>query len=498
MNAPLRHRRVMLWNAVFGYGSLALTLTRNILLVPVYLHFVPLAEYGAWLATGGALVQLLMTDYGLAGVVTQRIAARSGGGELARVRELIAAALVNALLLGLALAAVGSLIAAVLPATQGLDAAQVRRVLQCFLIAVLANAIGVLAATSAAAVRGLQRPVAAGLAAIAADVLGVTMTVVGLLAGWNLYALAAGLLTRSCILAAGCLVTLAGFARTAPGGGFSWTVALALWRDSGRFFVTSIAMRLQSQANVLAIGMVAGPASAAVYGLTVRAHETVLIVLGQLNSALGPVLAHLSGAGEEARLDALIRRFLPFTAAAAAGGAMCVVVLNESFVTLWVGPGIYAGLALTLGMSAALWIASIGYVAYEALLARGEFAFIARGFAWAAVVHVTLLATLLQFGAVAAPFALCVSSGLWAVLFWRRVGFHAPDRAAVGASFAGVLVVGVALLPWLPVAHSWWVLIAQALAVAAACAFALLAVSPTLRRLIRAEFTANWRSMRAA
>src|SRR5262252_7865952 len=100
-------RHVVMWNAVFAYGSLALTVTRNLLLVPLYLHFVPLAEYGAWLATGGALVQLLMTDYGLAGVVTQRIASATGAGAQERIRELIAAALANAVLLGALLAIVG-------------------------------------------------------------------------------------------------------------------------------------------------------------------------------------------------------------------------------------------------------------------------------------------------------------------------------------------------------------------------------------------------------
>ena len=114
MNAPPavpRRRRVALWNAAFGYGTLASTLARNILLVPLYLKFVDFGEYGAWLATGGALVQLLVTDYGLAGVITQRVAVLSGSDNTGALRAAVMAGLVNALLLGVLLTAASSLIA---------------------------------------------------------------------------------------------------------------------------------------------------------------------------------------------------------------------------------------------------------------------------------------------------------------------------------------------------------------------------------------------------
>jgi len=56
---------------LFGYASLLISLARNILFVPIYLHNIPLAEYGAWLATGGALALLLINDFGLSGVVKE-------------------------------------------------------------------------------------------------------------------------------------------------------------------------------------------------------------------------------------------------------------------------------------------------------------------------------------------------------------------------------------------------------------------------------------------
>jgi O-antigen/teichoic acid export membrane protein len=496
MSAAVHRRRVVMSSAAFGFSALALTLARNILLVPVYLHFVPLAEYGAWLATGGALVQMLMTDYGLSGVVTQRIAAQFGAGDFTRVREFLVAAIANSVMLGVGLGAVGVAIAAFLPATQGLDAAQVERVMHCFLIAILASTIGIISSTAFAAVRGLQKPALAGMSALAGDFASVAVIVAGLWAGWGLYALAAGMLTRSCIVTASCVSVIAGFTREGAGRAFSWPVSLSLWRDSGKFLITSLAMRLQSQANVLAIGIWAGPSSAAVYGLTVRAHETVLIVLGQFNQAVGPTLAHLRGAGEHARFEDVIRRFLPFVAAAAAVGAACVVVLNPSFVALWVGESVYGGAAVTLVMGFAIWSSSLSSVAYEALLARGEFGYIARGFAWSSLLHVAVLSTLTLIGMVAAPLALGVSTLCSAYLFGRRAGFRFIDVLPLLATLGSAVLAGLLLTWCLPPAHSWWALIAEGSAVALITAVIVLAASPSLRQTLRTELLANLRSLR--
>jgi O-antigen/teichoic acid export membrane protein len=506
--APARRRRVALWNAAFGYATLAFTLARNLLLVPLYLQFVSLGEYGAWLATGGALVQLLVTDYGLAGVVTQKIAMLSGSGDRQRLRALIAAGLINAVMLAIFMTAASSLLAAFLPATQGLAPEQVARVVGCFLIAIAANGLGVVSATTSAALRGLQKPITAGAIGLGADAASIAVTLGCLFAGLGLYGIAFGLLARSLIAASAGLVALTSFwlSKSEAHAGWRWADSLEMWRDGGKFFITSIAMRLQSQANILLVGTLLGPQVAAIYGLTVRAHETVAIVMSQLNSALGPVLAHLEGAGQRTRLDGVIRTMLPVVAAIAAGGAVCAVVLNESFVGLWVGPQAYGGFALSALMGLALWISAISYVAYEALLARGEFSYIARAFAAAAAFHLLALFCLLPFGAWAAPLALAASSATWGTVFWRRViadmRISAPDSLRL--LFEPVAIVltaiacGVALLLLLPHANTWSALAIEAVVCVAAVGGGVLLARPPLRRLLRDELLNTLRSMRAA
>lgn len=502
--SPPPRRRVALWNAAFGYATLGSTLARNILLVPLYLTFMQLGEYGAWLATGGALVQMLVTDYGLAGVLTQRIAGLAGAGDVSRLRDVAIAGLVNAAGLALVLVVAGSLFAFALPATQGLDVAQIERVTQSFLIAVVAGGIGIVAASTTATLRGLQSSVTAGSITLVSDLASIVLTIVCLFADLGLYALALALLLRSVLCASAGLVALLLRLPRASGQSFSWDESRELWRDSARFFLTSIAMRLQSQANLVIVGVFLGPRIAATYGLTVRAHETVLLVLWQLNAAIGPVLAHLVGSGERARLDSVVRNLLPLTAAIAAVGAACTIVLNESFVSLWIGGHGYAGHGVTIAMGAALWFLALASVGYEALVARGDFAFIARVYLTSSVLHVALLLALVNTGPWAAPAALCVSSALWGGIFWWRVlavdGAPSRLRAVLAeplliATIAGLCALALGQL--LPRAETWAAFLGEALIAGATVSATLLILRPPLRQLLRAEMRSTLRALRA-
>lgn len=505
--AATSRRHAVFWSAAFGYSGLALALARNIVLVPVYLHYIGLGEYGAWLATGGALLQLLLSDFGLAGVVSQRVAHEFGSGSYARLGSLIGSGLVNGAMLGLLLSAICLALAPFLPAKQGLTAVQEHRVLGCFLLAVCANGIGVFGSTAVGIVRSLQRAIATGTIVLLADLASIVATVGGLFAGLGLYSLPLGLLARSLAVAAGTVGYLGALqiSREFLRPRLSWVESALLWRASAQFFLTSIAMKLQSNANLVFVGIVGGPHSAAIYGLTVRAHETVLVLNAQMNGAVGPSLAHMAGESQIGRFRALVLKLKPLTALVAALGMTVTVTINEPFVRLWVGQDLFAGQATSIAMGLAVCASAIAYVAYETLLARGEFSVIARTFAAASLLHVALLSVLLRFGLWGAPVALLITTLVWGFILWRRIVraieitrsqlLEVWREIAIIAGVAAV--VSVVLMHSLPAALTWTGLCIAASVCALALFGALLLVRPSLRRLIHDELVLTRRALRA-
>lgn len=499
-------RRAVAWSILFGYGTIALALVRNVVLVPVYLHYIDLGEYGAWLATGGALAQILVTDFGLTGVVVQRVAHSLGAGELPRLRALIGAGLANGAALALVLTVSCVALASFLPTMQGLSELQAHRVLQCFLLAVCANGLAVVGNTGTGIVRSLQRAAAAGSINLIADLVGVAATVGALVMGLGLYALPLGLLGRSLTTLVGGLGVLASMwaSEQWPRLTFNWTESLSLWSDSLQFFLTSVAMKLQSNANVLFVGLIAGPQSAALYGLTVRAHETVLLLISQTNAAFAPSLAHLLGENGHQRFRDLLIKLLYVTAAIAAIGMATTVALNEMFVHLWVGAAAFGGQSTSVWMGLALWAASIAYVAYESLLASGQFRLIARTFIVTSALHVVLLLCLVRWGMWGAPVALLLTTLSWGVVLWHRVARNFELSGSEGLTVAleiGKIAFTCATTAGLvvtifPRAANWYNLTALGIACTAASALALFIFRPSLRRLLREEFTYLSRTVR--
>lgn len=505
MSPRTSRRSAAAWGMLLGYAGVALAIARNIVLVPVYLKFVTLAEYGAWLATGAAIVQWLITDFGLAGVLMQRSAALHGAGDTSR----LGAVMGSGMLIGICLAACLCLLGAVaipwVPAMKGLTPAESESLRQCLYLAVLASALGVVAAIAQGLVRSLQHAAAAGLIFLAADLAGILVTLIGLAAHAGLLALAYGMVARSTLMATGssaCLlwVTRSRFSLTCN---LDWSSIRKLFADAWISFIANFAMKSQTQANTFVVGVVLGPTSAAVYGLTVRAHETVLQFLAQMNGAFAPSMAHLLGSGHTERFRMLVGRIVLAAALLAGIGMAITVCINQTFLRLWVNHPVFAGQSTSILMAIAIWLSAVGYIAYDALYALGRFNLIARTYVAAGVVHIVLLVTLLHFGLWGAPLTTAMTALLWGGLFWRRVIVEAQLR---GSELRGIAIdlaivagctlsVATAFLLSSPREQSWTGLVTTAVGCALAVVLCALLASTRIRTIVRDELILTVRSL---
>jgi O-antigen/teichoic acid export membrane protein len=497
-------RRSAALAVLFGYASLLISLARNILFVPIYLHGIPLAEYGAWLATGGALALILINDFGLSGVVIQKISMNFGAGDFKALGTLAGSALAIGSLMALLLSALSLACLPLLPGLQSLTELQKHTVVNCFLIAVGANALGLAATTAMSVIRSLQMAVAAGSIVLAADVANVTVTLLGLLHGSGLYAIAFGMLARSAVLAvtggAGLAIICS---RSVPMTlVFSWRAVRELLGDATRFFFSSIAMKMQSQANVVFVGSILGPSSAAIYSLTIRAHETVMMLIGQFNSALVPAVTHLFGSGNVVRFRAVLLRLLLSVGAVSALAFSITAILNAGFLRLWLVNQHFLGQDVSILMAIALFVSSIGFVAYDALVSQGKFNFVSKVFICSSLLQLLLLALFLRLGLWVAPAVSLICALVWGSWFWGCVnaGIHltsAERRSLVLdlSCLAGVSAVTAAgFLVFYPAVNTWWSFIAEGVLSIIVLVLGYLLFSSTIRTIAREEI---WMTLRA-
>jgi O-antigen/teichoic acid export membrane protein len=471
--APASRRAAALWSMGFSYAAQALVLARNIVLVPLFFEYIGKEEYNAWLVSGFVLTQLTSIDFGLMGVLLQRVAAAYGNRRRGPLERLIgtgvATVAVLAALLGLITAAISPFVPGFLTVTP----AFAHRLTICFLIVALANAVQLVAFAVSGLLRALQRTFSPGLLVLISEAVALGLTVLLLIQGWGLYSIVAGLVARSVVGAVGCGATLWWVSRHHLRLHPAWdrSVADELWRLSSFQFLTQIAGRIKTTLDAFLIGVILGTEAGGGYSLTVRAHDTVRMFAFGVSGALGPALAHLHGEDAPVRFKEIALVLFKVQALIAAIGFGGVIAFNPAFMQLWVGPGVLSGNAVSVVAALAGIVYLLSTTPYDAIFASGGFAIITRIVWIEVVVRFLVMALLLRtIGVLGTPVASlsCQALAAFVPLAWIAVRRFHVTRGEGLASLAGVvkltfvpLALAAIVLAALPPAPNWTVFIAE-------------------------------------
>ena len=422
------------WSLLFLYTSLSLVIIRQLILIPLYLRlpnpqhpFIEFHEWGAWEATGGVLVYLTIVDFGIMGVITQRTSAIYGAGNLQQLGDAIGTGLLIALALSALAFGLAASLAPFVPLALGLVGDEANRISWCFFIVASANGLVLFAAATGGVLRGFQRPIAPGLIWLLADLLSIVVTVCLLYGHFGLFSIAVGLLAR------GTFAALASGLACLHYCCFRMRLRLAWARDEARSFgrlaVTNFSARTASAvisgSDIFLVGAILGPVGSGMYALTIRAHDLVRSVAGNLGQALMPGMAHLFGEKDRARLSEVTFAALKLQAVTAAIGLGGVVAFNKSFLTLWVGPERFGGQLLTLLM--AVWCAGyiLGSIPAYLLISVGDFRALARVVWLEAVFRFpSSLICISSFGLIGSPIAALFAQTISSVLLIRYSMSH--------------------------------------------------------------------------
>jgi O-antigen/teichoic acid export membrane protein len=322
----------------------------GIVLVPLYLRYIPLDIYGAWLATGNILAWLMVIDPGLSSVLMQRAGVAYGKGDKAELNSLLTGGVLLSGAISLLLLVAGFISSSFLIGWLNLGTTiDGDLVEQAFMIAVVGSALMIFSYGLTAFNQGMQSSLGIGLVFVITMVASLALTVVLLYKGVGLLALPIGLVVR-------------GVGLTVGNAGY------LLWRYIGErtryhFSTQGVAtlakllsyVFLGRGAGVIATNMDAfvltrylGPEIAPVFVLTRKAPDMSRMFLERPATAFMPAVSHLVGAGELGRARAVLLRLMRMILWLMGLIAAGFIVFNRDFVSLWVGPKLFAGGTINL------------------------------------------------------------------------------------------------------------------------------------------------------
>lgn len=375
-NQPVpSRRRATIIDLCFSYTSLGLTLVRTLLLIPIYLKYIPFDEYGAWLASGGLLGYFTAMDLGITAVLGQQTAVAYGKGNREQLQRLLGTGLVLMAIVAVLPLLIGVAVSPWLPAWLHIQGPAGQTLRHAFLLVSGFTGLDLLGFAAGGMMRSFQRAAVPGITQLCADIASIACTLVLVVKGYGLYGIAGGMACRSVVVGlsslAACLYFVLRKMKLRP----KWSVETArnLFGMSVYQLGAVIAGRLVHYTDGLVVGMISGPVAAGMYTLTGRGLDLVRMLTAKIGVSLSPGLAHMHGEGKSDHFRRIVLVAGLFQLALMALGTGVMVVLNQPFMRLWVGPEKYAGLALTVLLG--IWnIGTLlrGGVAWEAIYAVGQ------------------------------------------------------------------------------------------------------------------------------
>lgn len=488
-------RRAAQVNLLLGYGKYSVGIINQLVLVPVYLRFVSLDVYGAWLASGNILVLMSVLDIGFNLVVTQRLATAVGEQDDGAFVEHVGSALGVTISAFVLVTAVGIALSPWIPRWVHTPTDQVGVLQTTITLAATGVASHVVAMTMWGVLQAWQMTFECEFSLLVAAVLGIVATLISLWHGNGVVAFGVGELVRGAS-GAGLVVWVVireWRYRRLHRPGLRVASCIELFRHSYPLIGSRVATALLNNGQPALVSICLNPRAAAILSLTSRVFVGCQTLIYPIIGSAFAGLAQL--AGETGRDRRRVREVLQvlFTAVAVAGALMfgMAMALNTNFGYIWVGPERVGGVGLSIAVCIATVLMTTDTILMLVLTSLGD----VRKPAWCSVAEVAVrfpatAVLLLYVGLIGAPIAACIASGglgIWylALRLRRNLGLSTKETlqtmSAGVPALAACLIAALGLALLLPSPSGWYGLVRQGFSVGGLMVALVLAFCPFAR-----------------
>ena len=389
--------RMILVNLLGLQGLAAVSIVRNVLLVPIYLQYVGADLYGAWIAAVGMAAFVQLADLGIPRMLVQRTAALHGASDRFGVGRTTASGLISLALLTLAMLGLLLPLAGWMTSGFGFAGPRAAMITTASRLALLDGALTLMAYGEGGVLLGLQRPTTAMLPLILGQLVGIAVTLVLLGRGAGLTALPLGMLTGTSLALLITTVALVQAVRAeVPAGAFRCHgVTLRELLTSSTLLTFSRLSRVVAlQAPGVLDATLLSPAAAAVMDVSRKSSLLIADVVGKLTMSFHPELARLAGTNDDKGFRRTGQIMLRATYLLGAIGVGGVLAFNQEFVRLWTGSRLFGGEPLTALFCASALLQLMGVATFFVLLSGGAERIITRAALFEAVLQILLAVAL--------------------------------------------------------------------------------------------------------
>lgn len=461
-NKPISSRRKgVIALIVSSYSSIALSIIKGIVLVPVYLYYIDDRLFGAWLATGSIVAYFGILDFGLNSVLVQRVASTYGKKDFNRLGSVLGTGLIIGFSLSSLPILLGLAFSPWVPDIVKIAGVQSSQLKISFVFASLGTSLMLAMYSAGGVLIALQRQMVHGISLFIGDILGIAAILMMLMAGYGLIAIPIG------------TVVCAMFSALIDGLYLWWFVKKKLPQVSIKFnreevkdlcfhsvwqFGARSASTASRESDNLIVAALIDPRLCTVLTFTKKASDILAQLVRHIAGAFLPGLSHLHGEDDKVKfkkITLLLFKITSLLGICLMGGFL---FFNEGFIKLWVGSKYYGGFVLTSLFCIYGFFVILATTFYNVIFAKGEMITTAKANIAEAFLRIPLCVVFVWLwgikGAAIAAVLAIIPASFWiqAKSFTKILNLSRKDILAairtMGLQILVALIVGVMLSIW--------------------------------------------------
>ena len=350
MNYNRNRTKTTKWNIFFHYSNFIFVFISGILLVPLYLKYIPANIYGYWLATGNILNWVSLIDPGFSMVTQQKVAFSYGNKRHDQVGKYAVSSLQLTLIFLIPITALGMVFYFKFPEWIGINDLIIQNQLQtAFIYALIGTLFSFVSYTIVSINQGLQSSLGIGTIYVFSNVVGIVLTVCGLVYGYGIISLGIANIGRGGVLLLGnSIYLIVRFAEEKIKLYSDKAIAKEILSLISFNFLGKIGSIGNSQIASFLIAKYLSPNDVIAYRFTLTIPETSKLLLGRPALALMPAVNHLLGEGDIQKSKQIFLRLLKYLVWSSGLVLAGFIIFNKPFIGLWTDAKYYGGFGLNL------------------------------------------------------------------------------------------------------------------------------------------------------
>lgn len=337
--------KASIYNYLFNSINAIVMIINGIIMVPIYLKFMPMSTYGAWLATGNVVAMMGIVESGFASVITQKMSVAIANNDNKLFFRLAGANIYTALMMASFLFLLGMSITPFVADWINADEQIKQSITAAYIISLASAAISLIVSLLGAFPQVWQETKTIGIIVTIVNIVAIIALIIYLYLGFGVVSLALGYITRALLnlLSQGIWILVKWRNLNLSMPGFNIDDIKELLKACLYPFFSRISNVLVGNSQSFIIAIFINPSLAAIFDIT---SKIAIVSCNFVNMANGSFFALFSltfASKNKITINNLVQRISKFFMTVLISALLFTMIFTRPIVHFWVGLDKFGG-----------------------------------------------------------------------------------------------------------------------------------------------------------